>query len=201
MRNPPRLKTPTVPGEAPVLISSPIARLLERTCGIDAFLRAVRTGSLDGSRSPTRFNTTAGGMEKLRSMPSGRHLPEGMPEMRGEITGRRATGMFSLDVAEASFGDDLNWNEMLPRGMGDAQLRIEGVELPPSVLANLPGRPLRDILDHPALAREDVVVLGVAASPARTAMTMSFPASLELRLRVPRTTHDDHDPRPKEPST
>lgn len=199
MRNPPRLNAPTIPGEAPVLISLPIARLLDATCGIDAFLRSVRTGSLDGARSRSRFNTTSDGMQMLRSTPSERHLPDGMPGMKGEITGRRATGMFSLDVSQASLGHDMLWHEMLPRGMGDAQLTIRNVELPPSVLADLPGRPLRDLVDHPLLGGDDIVVRTVTCHPAYTGRATAFgatasPASLEMRLDVPRVPHPDHDP-------
>lgn len=198
MRNPPRLRTPTIPGEAPVLISLTIARLLETTCGIDAFLRGVRSGSLEGARRPYRFDTTPGGLEMLRSTSSGREIPGEVPSMKGEITGRRATGMFSLDVSEAILGEGMLWSEMLPRGMGDAQLTIKGVELPPSMLVNLPGRPLRDVIDHPLLGGEEIVVRTVTCHPSITFRGMVSRASLELRLDVPRTSHPDHHPNGKE---
>lgn len=187
MRNPPRLRAPSPTCDAPVSISQPIVRLLEATCGIAPFLKAVRSGSLDSARRPDRFDLSPQSMERLLATPSGRLLPVGAPCIKGEVTSRRATGMFSLDVSTAVLDEGLIWSEMLPRGTGDAQLGIAGVDLPTTVTATLVGRRICDVVSHPLLDGIEAIIRSATSLPTRHFGGVDHAAVTEFRLDVPRT--------------
>jgi len=194
MINGQRRPTPRRPGDAPVMVSVPIAALLNASgIGVTGFIRLVRLGLLDTARRSDRFNCSGESERRTLRERYGRDIPDGLPDMEGVITGRRATGMFSLDVKTATFDGAIRWWEMAPRSAGDAQIRIEGAVLPESVRSMLPGRPLSDLVQHPLLYDERIVIRDVASYEPTTFRGQHTPGSIEAKLDVPRLQYRDHE--------
>jgi hypothetical protein len=181
----------TEPGQGLIALTLPVAALLERSAiGVEGYLRLVRAGMLDRAGRKIKFSSAPDQIERLRRE-SGLDLPDGIPQLMGDVTWRRVERTWSLDVNHGLLGDDVHWWEQIARGTGDAQLRIDGVVLPESVTMRMPGAPLRDFVEHPALGDGSIVVRTVVSHPPMRFNGQDRPGRLEIKLDVPRITFPD----------
>lgn len=92
-----RAKVPqNAPGEGMIALQTPIAAMLEAGIGIQAYLQLVRDGHLDQARRDYKFSSRAFTVDKMRD--KGFPLPDGLPDIEGDVTWRRAQRHWSLDV-------------------------------------------------------------------------------------------------------
>ena len=181
----------TEPGEGQIALTLPVAALLERSpIGVQGYLRLVRTGMLDPAGRTIKFSSAPDQIERLRR-DFDRDLPEGIPQLMGDVTWRRIERTWSLDVNHGLLGADVHWWEQIAKGTGDAQLRIDGVNLPESVTMRMPGAPLRDFVEHPLLGDGRIVVRAVTSHPPMRFNGQERPGRLEIKLDVPRITFPD----------
>lgn len=181
----------TAPGSGVIAVSAPVAAMLERTAiGVEGYLRLVRTGMLDAAGRSIKFSSKPSECEKLRER-FGRDIPEGLPDLSGDVTWRKNDLRWSLDVNHGLLGDDVHWWEQIARGTGDAQLRLDGVNLPASVTMRMAGRPLNEFVEHPALTHDLIIVRDAISYPPIRSSGFDTRGSLQMRLDVPRIAYPD----------
>jgi hypothetical protein len=184
----------TDPGEGMVAVSLPISLMLEANgIGVDNYLLLVRSGELDTARRPVKFTSAPSAVETLRR-DYRRSIPEGLPDIAGDVTWRKAQGRWSLDVNHALLAEDVHWWEQIPKGTGDAQLRIDGVVLPDTVMARvseMAGRPLHEIVQHPMLEDDRILIRDVVSYQPVRFKTEITRGSVQIRLTVPRIEYPD----------
>ena len=179
------------PGTGEITVTIVVARLLEASgTGVEAYVRLIRRGELDTARRDYKFSSEPRELERLRR-DFGRIVPDGVPDLAGDVTWRRATGRWSLDVTHGLLSPGVHWWEQVPKDTGDAQLRLDGINLPDTVVGRMPGRPLREFVEHPVLDDPAIVVREATSyPPVRFNGTISA-GSLQIRLDVPRLVFPD----------
>ena len=180
------------PGEGRIRMALPIARLLDG-CGVgaEAFIALVRSGELDMPRRPYRFTGGDEGVHERMRLERGRDIPETLPRCEGAVTWRRADQVSRVDFKVVHVTPGAHWNEMRQRGKPPGALTIIGVELTQSLLIAAPGRPLRDYVDHPAFADEQVVIVEASSRASYTFNAHTYPSTTIFELEFPDAEYDD----------
>jgi len=174
-----------------ITISCVIARYLEeQSIAIDGYLGLVQEGRLDRNGDGTRFNSTPDSLKEFRADDDS--LPDDLPCMRGAITWRRATQMWSFDIGYAALAPGINWHEQLPKGTGEARIDIQGSEVPATLAASMIGQPLRSFLDADLLNSSDIIVRRVDHFKSIKANGKNHQAQTQIYLDLPRITLDTY---------
>jgi len=175
---------PTAPGEGMVAIQVPIAEMIEAGIGIEAYLRLARGGRLDLAERTIKFNSSPARVEEYRAR--GWDIPDGLPDIEGDVTWRREPRRWSLDVLKGRITPTTHYSSVRD---GVARIRLQGVALPETVLDNLPGRRLREVVEHDRLTHPDILIVSAETGgpyppsigfsegrPAWTTFTVSVPS-------------------------
>lgn len=170
-------------------IQTPIAALLEATCGIEAYLKLVRAGTLDAAHRTYKFNSATEAVPLLRNR--GHEIPEGLPHIHGDVTWRRNERHWSLDANYCILDSNLFFWSSIRKGV--AKVRVDGVRLPETILDGLPGRSLNEVVNHPYLADPRICIVGVqTGGPYSSPMGLvDRPAMTSFEVTVPITIVPD----------
>ena len=190
-----RTKVPrNAPGEGMISVQTPIAAMLEAGIGIAAYIQLVRDGHLDQARRIHKFSSRAFTVERMREQ--GVDLLDGLPDIEGDVTWRRGPRHWSLDVTMGNLAPDIFYWGSVARDV--SQIRFDGTLLPQAVVDNLPGRPLRDIVEHPFLADPGIVIVSATSGGPYPAMKgipgTARPAMTQFRITVPTVELPDATP-------
>lgn len=175
---------PTDPGQGMMAIQTPLAALLEARCGIDQYLQLVRGGQLDPAERNYKFNSTPGEIASLRER--GRDLPDDLPDMHGDVNWHRDDLRWSLHANHCQMTPEMLFWSSVRKGI--SAVRIDGVRIPDTVIDNLVGRKLREVIDHPFLADPEIIIVNATSGgpyPSLNGISPGRPAMTTFQITVP----------------
>lgn len=181
----------TGPGEGSILVQTPVIALIERAgISVEDYIGLVRSGSLDAMRSTESFNSTTEAVATLKR-DYGRILPEGLPELEGAVSWRRAPRMWSLDISHTLIDGRIRFWSAVRKGV--SQITVEDAMLPDTMAGQAVGRPLCEIVEHPCLADPGIVIVRIDVfKPTRNPHTQTVsPGSVQFQATVPTVSYPD----------
>lgn len=130
-----------------ITLTAPISRLVSQYCPVEVFLSFLLDGQFDRAGRTHKFNTS--------EIESNEAIALGLPFIQGDVTWRRKTQSWQLDVNKASFGN-ATWEEQIAGSLCEGALLVKG-KLPESILLTLPGKPVGDIISHNAFGSDCII--------------------------------------------